>query len=909
MKNTFFLLLALFPFWLNAQSNIQQSVSVNSTGTAPDASAQLDVSSTDKGMLVPRMTTAQRTAIASPATGLLVFDTNTGGFWFYNGTVWTSLSSDGTLSLISDLDADTKVQVEESADEDIIRFDTRGAERMVIDSTGKVGIGTSTPTEKLTVAGSIKTDSFVLPTAAANGYFLRSDVSGNATWQPLVEPSQFPTPAPMLSGGLAIGSFPNSVAVQGNYAYVVDQGSNDLKIINVSYPVSPALSGSMIIGESASSVAVQGNYAYVVDQGSNDLKIINVSNPASPALSGSMIIGESPSSVAVQGNYVYVVDQGSNDLKIISVSNPTSPALSGSMIIGESASSVAVQGNYAYVVDQGSNDLKIINVSNPASPALSGSIVIGETPSSVAVQGIYTYVVDQGSDDLKVIQLADLQPIGIGLNGQVIPIDITLDIIADADGNTKIQVEESADENKIRFDISGTERIIIDNNGKVGIGTSSPAAELHVNGSIIAKGIADADNNTKIQVEESPNENIIRFDLSGNEKMKLMNNASGHARLDLTAVSGNTLVGSQAGNALTTGVNNTALGFEALKANAGGSWNTGLGYRALTANTSGYDNTAIGMEALNANTGGFRNTANGASALSSNTTGYDNTAYGVSALLSNTIGFYNTANGALALYSNTIGTNNTANGVSALNSNTTGSYNTAYGRLALHSNTTGSNNTALGYQAGRNATGSGNVFLGNNAGHNETGSNLLYIDNSSTATPLIWGNFAAGNRRVGINRVATSNSLEVEGNASKSSPGDWLGNSDARLKRNIQPLDSRATLQKLLALQGVAYEWDDDKTGTSRPEGVQYGFTAQNIQSVFPELVSEDAQGYLQTAYGTYDAMYVEALRALAMENEAIKAENERLKNELAALRQAQQETVDRLQVIEAKLSGETANR
>ena len=119
----------LLPFFLFSQSNIQQSLSVNSTAAAADASAQLDVSATDKGMLVPRMTSAQRTAIASPATGLLVFDTDTGGFWFFNGTAWVSLASPKTLA---DADGDTKIQVEESPDEDIIRFDLDGTEKMVL---------------------------------------------------------------------------------------------------------------------------------------------------------------------------------------------------------------------------------------------------------------------------------------------------------------------------------------------------------------------------------------------------------------------------------------------------------------------------------------------------------------------------------------------------------------------------------------------------------------------------------------------------------------------------------------------------------------------------------------------------------------------------------------------------------
>ena len=58
-----------------------------------EASAMLDVKSTNKGMLVPRLTTLQRLTIASPATGLLVFDTDSSAFYFYDGLAWTDLSS------------------------------------------------------------------------------------------------------------------------------------------------------------------------------------------------------------------------------------------------------------------------------------------------------------------------------------------------------------------------------------------------------------------------------------------------------------------------------------------------------------------------------------------------------------------------------------------------------------------------------------------------------------------------------------------------------------------------------------------------------------------------------------------------------------------------------------------------
>ncbi|MCB0574288.1 MAG: hypothetical protein KDC61_06960, partial [Saprospiraceae bacterium] len=73
-------------------------VSVNQDNSAPDPSAMLDVKSSDKGMLVPRMTTAQRAAIANPATGLLVFDTDTESFWYRDSGAWVNLIAGWTLT-------------------------------------------------------------------------------------------------------------------------------------------------------------------------------------------------------------------------------------------------------------------------------------------------------------------------------------------------------------------------------------------------------------------------------------------------------------------------------------------------------------------------------------------------------------------------------------------------------------------------------------------------------------------------------------------------------------------------------------------------------------------------------------------------------------------------------------------
>jgi len=69
-------------------------VAINTDNSEPDGSAMLDVKSTTKGMLIPRMDSAQRMSIATPSTGLLIYQTDgTDGFWFYNGMAWVSLSA------------------------------------------------------------------------------------------------------------------------------------------------------------------------------------------------------------------------------------------------------------------------------------------------------------------------------------------------------------------------------------------------------------------------------------------------------------------------------------------------------------------------------------------------------------------------------------------------------------------------------------------------------------------------------------------------------------------------------------------------------------------------------------------------------------------------------------------------
>lgn len=89
MKKLFILFLSIAAFSAQAQVGIGT--------TSPHTTAQLDVTATDKGLLVPRLTASQRIGISSPATGLLVYQTNdVTGFYYYTGTAWTNLVSGGS---------------------------------------------------------------------------------------------------------------------------------------------------------------------------------------------------------------------------------------------------------------------------------------------------------------------------------------------------------------------------------------------------------------------------------------------------------------------------------------------------------------------------------------------------------------------------------------------------------------------------------------------------------------------------------------------------------------------------------------------------------------------------------------------------------------------------------------------
>ena len=94
MKKNRISILAMLAIACTMQAHAQ-NVAINADGTLPDPNAALDIKSSNKGILIPRISTAARLALPN-TRGLLVFDTATGGFWYNSGSAWLNIASTTT---------------------------------------------------------------------------------------------------------------------------------------------------------------------------------------------------------------------------------------------------------------------------------------------------------------------------------------------------------------------------------------------------------------------------------------------------------------------------------------------------------------------------------------------------------------------------------------------------------------------------------------------------------------------------------------------------------------------------------------------------------------------------------------------------------------------------------------------
>jgi serine/threonine-protein kinase len=401
-----------------------QSVGIGTT--TPETSAVLDVRSTSQGLLPPRLTAAQRQAIASPAQGLLVFQTDgSQGLYYYSGVAWLNLAN-GRVP------------------------DANGSTTPANGGAVSTAVSPSASSNFLSPAGvAVGPDGTVYVTSVGDDVLFQVDNSSAA-----VNRVAGTGQVGYVDGQAVNARFnnPTGVAVgPDGTVYVADAGNNCIRQVSRDGSLVSTLTGSVTDGTAdgtgpaarfrnptGMAVDVAGTL-YVADQGSNRIRKITPAGVVT-TLAGSGSAGftdgqgvaaefASPTGVAVSaGGTVYVADTGNNCIRQISSAgvvttlagsvartagstNGTGPAARFNRPTGITIDA----GGVLYVADNGNNRVRQVT-STGVVTTLAGSGTTGATdgpgatarfngPFGVAVDASGTvYVTDQNSNSLRAIK-------------------------------------------------------------------------------------------------------------------------------------------------------------------------------------------------------------------------------------------------------------------------------------------------------------------------------------------------------------------------------------------------------------------------------------------------------------------------------------------------------------------------
>ena len=568
-----FLLLA-FGFSLFAFNSTAQNISINANGDSPDASAILDVSDTTKGLLIPRVTLVQKNTITNPATGLLVFQTDSDSGFYYNrntpGTPsWVKLiTSEDDPDALKDEDGDTQIQVEEGADDDIIRFDQAGTEffRMdsgrfeVLNNNDNIFIGLNSGQDNL--AGGLGNVSLGDNALSDNTIGDNNLAIGSRSMQKNIDGE----------GNVAIGSRALQFNANSGGTFNIAIGylslqnpTNSLDNIGIGRGTLRNTSGieNIAIGSDAGNVAGSGNVfiGYRTGQletGSNKLFVDN-SNTSSPLIYGDFandtlkINGLFTLDSAKDGSgYTLTGLRGSNGQVLTSDGSGkvkwTSSAASLWNVSGTDINYIA--GNVGIGTSTPTLNLVVTDSTDDAIVGLHAASATKDTYVAYFSNGSAKFVsgYDQSSDAFKIganitnssFAMNSLGNIGIGTDAPTSILTISennanaLTLKRNSNNNDTLGIAFQntgnnytwnlfQDENDNMHFRSGsstnlnslTNKLTVLNGGNVGIGTSAPAELLDVNGTATVNRL-NVNDNFDLPTADGASGEFLRTDGAGN---------------------------------------------------------------------------------------------------------------------------------------------------------------------------------------------------------------------------------------------------------------------------------------------------------------------------------------------------------------------------------------------------------
>ena len=459
-----FILFILCMFYCTSMLNGQ--VAINAEGAPPDSSSILDISSLNKGVLIPRTDTATVNAYSNPSIGLLIFQTSDSTFYYYDGK-WKGLSTiENALDNLGDHIAIENIQTNG------FYLSNNGEDKGIyIDENGKIGIGMNNPTAILEIPigsdesntlkiinnlaqdniESIQTSwqsytatidgelgminipsagfaSRILTITIYAGEGISGTVLGTITANDIYDFTSLNIP--QLSGETYTFSF--SIASGEFDPYTnsdYDGGISSFgpsKDIAFDLYINPSLSGSFKVGEDGISI---NNYSFPLSDGQTN-QILQTNGEGSISWIDQPMYVDTDDQIIDTFRLenktleISLFDDGQSvkTLDLSSITQNISPndlfpqlpepnfscfGIVTNITLGYNPKSVAIGNGFAYVVDSNSEDLKIIDIKEKNKPSIISSLPIGNIPNEIILFENYVYVVDQGSEDLKIINISD----------------------------------------------------------------------------------------------------------------------------------------------------------------------------------------------------------------------------------------------------------------------------------------------------------------------------------------------------------------------------------------------------------------------------------------------------------------------------------------------------------------------
>jgi hypothetical protein len=708
-------------------STLTAQVAINTTGDEPDPSAILDLQSTTKGFLVPRVTSAERNLIGTTQSGLLVYDLTTESFWYYDNSQagWVEIMNGSTLGI--DGLADGK------ADEESVFL---GTDAGLADVGNNYNVAIGIDASRDNIGGK------------RNVAIGNTALSRNYNGSDLVAIGDSALYNNYYSGAYTTYYSNRNTAVGSSSLFTNLQGEDNTAMGYRSLYKNQSASENSAFGSNASRENTSGSYNTSMGMSTMQYNQTGSANTAIGYRAGQGAIGNSINGCVFLGYQAGRFNTSDNKL-FIDNSSTSTPLIGGDF----STNQVDINGTIKITGGlPGSGKVLTSDADGVASwefpdvnywELSNGNIHnVSSNNVGIGVSAPLAKIHVKNESDLNVINpLAIFEFSGSGNSAGAIRVQ-------NSEGNNyNFGITPNTDN---AFEIAYSNNIGMG----AGIFRITSAGNVSLVGTI------------KIEGGSPGSGKVLTSDADGDATWETPTiYASQLNDLSDAIWDGSSIfIGDQVGT-VDDGLNyNTALGDEAFKTNTTGMYNTAMGYKTLEF-SNGHNNSAFGFKALWQNTSGGYNTAMGRDALINNTTGNNNTAIGKDALNRTSIksgltaigyqslyyngtgstleaeSIENTAVGSQTLFANTLGSQNSAVGMEALKSNTTGSGNSAFGAYSLHSNTTGIQNTSAGvFALTNNTTAEGNTAFGYKASYQIStgnynasfGLNALYSTTSGT---------------------------------------------------------------------------------------------------------------------------------------------------------------------------------